>query len=128
METVGAILVREGRVLLGKRASHKGSPNAWDIIGGHVEIGETCWAALCRELHEEIGITDIAGEYVATLQTGEKDHLVRLHVYHVFSWKGFPEVKNDEHSEVRWFDKVCTDQIKDLVSDEYRAIIGRIVR
>ena len=126
METVGAMLVRDGRVLLGKRASHKSYPNAWDIIGGHVETGETCWAALCRELHEEIGITDVEGEYVTTLQTGEIDHLVSLHVYHVYSWEGFPEVKNDEHSEVRWFDKDGTDRIADLVSDEYRPIISRL--
>lgn len=127
METVGAILVRDGRVLLGKRASHKSYPNAWDIIGGHVETGETCWAALCRELHEEIGITDVEGEYVATLQTGETDHLVSLHVYNVSSWEGLPKVKDDEHSEVRWFDKDGFDRITDLVSQEYRPFISRLV-
>lgn len=127
METVGAILVRDGRVLLGKRALHKSYPDMWDIIGGHVENGETCWAALCRELHEELGVTEVAGEYVATLRTGEEDHLVRLHVYHVFSWKGLPEVRNDEHSEVGWFDKDGIDHITDLVSDEYRTIIARLV-
>jgi 8-oxo-dGTP pyrophosphatase MutT (NUDIX family) len=95
---------------------------------GHVENGETCWAALCRELHEELGITEVAGEYFATLQTGEEDHLVRLHVYHVFSWQGLPEVRNDEHSEVGWFDKDGIDCITDLVSDEYRTIIARLLR
>lgn len=127
METVGALLVREGRVLLGKRASHKSYPNAWDIIGGHVETGETCWAALCRELREELGITGVEGEHVATLQTGATDHVATLHVYHVSSWEGVPQVKNDEHSEVRWFDKDGIDRITDLVSDEYRAIISRFV-
>lgn len=127
METVGAMLVRDGRVLLGKRASHKSYPNAWDIIGGHVETGETCWVALCRELHEELGITDVEGECVATLQTGETHHLVSLKVYHVSSWEGVPEVKNDEHSEVRWFDKEGIDRITDLVSDEYRPIISRLI-
>lgn len=127
METVGAMLVREGRVLLGKRASHKSYPNAWDIIGGHVETGETCWAALCRELHEELGITDVKGEYIATLQTDEADHLVSLKVYHVSSWNGVPEVKNDEHSEVRWFDKEGVDRITDLVSDGYRPIMSRLI-
>jgi 8-oxo-dGTP pyrophosphatase MutT (NUDIX family) len=78
-------------------------------------------------LQEELGITDIEGEYVATLQTGETDHLVSLHVYSVSSWEGFPEVTNDEHSEVRWFDKDGIDRITDLVSDEYRPIISRLL-
>ena len=127
METVGAILVRDGRVLLGKRASHKSYPDAWDIIGGHVEKGETCWAALCRELHEEIGITDVEGEYVATLHTAEIGHLVSLHVYHIHSWSGLPAVKNDEHSDLRWFDQDETARIANLVSDEYRPIIARLI-
>lgn len=128
METVGAMLVRDGRVLLGKRASHKSYPNKWDIIGGHVEQGETLWAALCRELYEEIGVTNINGEYIAALQTCEKDHFVSLNVYHIFSWDGFPHIKNDEHSEVRWFDKETAHKISHLASDEYRLIIARLVR
>ena len=32
-------------------------PNCWDLIGGHVEDGETVEEALIREVKEELGIT-----------------------------------------------------------------------
>jgi 8-oxo-dGTP pyrophosphatase MutT (NUDIX family) len=30
-------------------------PGVWDIVGGHVELGETPHDALAREIHEETG-------------------------------------------------------------------------
>jgi 8-oxo-dGTP diphosphatase len=39
---VGALIVRDGLLLLGLRSSQKvSSPDQWDVIGGHVEAGET---------------------------------------------------------------------------------------
>jgi 8-oxo-dGTP pyrophosphatase MutT (NUDIX family) len=32
-------------------------PGCWDVVGGHVEAGETLRAALSREVHEETGWT-----------------------------------------------------------------------
>lgn len=37
---VGAILVRQGRILLGKRSGPGSYADAWDVPGGHVEPGE----------------------------------------------------------------------------------------
>jgi 8-oxo-dGTP pyrophosphatase MutT (NUDIX family) len=54
---VGAVLVREGRILLGRRSRRKRiCPGLWDVIGGHVEAEETYEDALRRELREEIGV------------------------------------------------------------------------
>lgn len=52
---VGAVVVREGTVLLVKRASEplKGQ---WSLPGGAVEVGETLREAIKREVREETGI------------------------------------------------------------------------
>ena len=52
---VGAVVVREGAVLLVKRASEplKGQ---WSLPGGAVELGETLREAIKREVREETGL------------------------------------------------------------------------
>ena len=54
---VGALILdQQGRLLIQRRApDRKLLPNCWDIIGGHVEPGETLIDALAREIREETG-------------------------------------------------------------------------
>lgn len=54
---VGAVILNEqGRAFLQKRSSERRLfPNCWDIIGGHVEPGETFYEGLRREIQEETG-------------------------------------------------------------------------
>jgi len=53
---VGGLLVRDGRVFVMRRAPDRRLfPGGWDIVGGHVEPGETLWQALAREIEEEAG-------------------------------------------------------------------------
>jgi 8-oxo-dGTP diphosphatase len=54
---VGA-LVRDaqGRVFVHRRGPNRTFlPNGWDVLGGHVESGETLLDALAREIQEESG-------------------------------------------------------------------------
>ena len=67
-DCVGALLVHDGRVLLGRRAENRDwLPGAWDVFGGHIEPGETEEAALRRELREELGIEPLAPARMATI-------------------------------------------------------------
>jgi len=49
---------RDGKLLIYLRDDKPSIPfpNHWDLIGGHVEAGETPEEALCREVHEEIDV------------------------------------------------------------------------
>ena len=102
-DCVGALLVRDGRVLLGRRADDRAwLPGAWDIFGGHVESGEDAVDALHRELAEELGIAPLALRDLGVLE-GAESGAWRLRVYAVTAWRG--EARNrqpDEHAELRW--------------------------
>jgi ADP-ribose pyrophosphatase YjhB (NUDIX family) len=50
-----ALLERDGRVLLGRRAQEPGA-GKWDIPGGFLDEGEDALAGLRRELREETGL------------------------------------------------------------------------
>jgi len=57
---VGILFVNDnGQILLGLRDDKPNipCPNCWDIIGGHVEQGETPEECITREVKEEIGKT-----------------------------------------------------------------------
>ena len=77
MKTIAAIILEnpKGELLLYKRDNKPGIPfpGYWDLIGGHVEDGETPEQALVREIKEELDIelTDFVffKEYLCT----EKD-------------------------------------------------------
>lgn len=52
---VGAVILKEDRVLLVKRGSPP-SQGKWSIPGGLVQLGETTEAAAIREVEEECGL------------------------------------------------------------------------
>ena len=51
-----AAVMKEGKILLTRRAANIREPGKWCIPGGHVEVGETWWDAMVREVFEEVGL------------------------------------------------------------------------
>ncbi len=101
-DCVGALMLRGGEVLLGRRADDRDwLPGAWDLFGGHVQAGETAEDALRRELREELGIAPRALHALGTLESAEGSW--RLQVFAVDHWAGEPRnLQPDEHAELRW--------------------------
>ena len=120
---VGGILVRDGRLLLGRRAPSKRiCPEMWDCLGGHAEEGETQEATLVRELQEEIGVTPTAMSLLVTVPLVENGAAVTLHIYRVDDWTGEPRLMNDEHTELRWFGVEEAAALPDLAAPDYAGL------
>ena len=79
---VGAIVMRDGRVLLGRRIGSHGA-GTWALPGGHLEFGESAAACAAREVREETGleIDDITpAPYTSDVFASEGKHYVTLFV------------------------------------------------
>jgi len=69
---VGALVIKEGKVLLVRRAAPP-SEGLWAIPGGILKVGETLQEGAEREIKEETGITIRAKEPIYTFDFIEKD-------------------------------------------------------
>jgi 8-oxo-dGTP diphosphatase len=102
-DCVGALLVRDGAILLGRRRDDcDWLAGAWDVFGGHVEAGESGEQAIARELTEEVGVVVVEGDlfFLDELEGGAPEAW-RLRLYRVANWTGEP-TNLAEHSELRW--------------------------
>ncbi|MGO9229776.1 MAG: (deoxy)nucleoside triphosphate pyrophosphohydrolase [Bryobacteraceae bacterium] len=101
IEVVAAILERDGCVLIGRRRPEQSHPLQWEFPGGKVEPGESPPAALARELEEELGIRETAGEEIARYQFSYPGkHPITLIFFRVASFQGEP--RNLIFHELRW--------------------------
>ena len=118
---VGALIVRDGMLLLGRRSAEKAfCPDTWDVIGGHVEAGETFGDALLREVEEEIGIRPLVYDEHSRHRLPEGSVFV---LFQIVTWAGGePRLLNDEHVELKWFPIRAACRLTQLAAPEYGPI------
>ena len=93
---VGILIHRDGRFLLTSRPPGKAYSGYWEFPGGKLEAGETVHDALCRELHEELGIVIDASEPWKVAVVDYPHALVRLNFCKVRAWSGPLEMREGQ--------------------------------
>jgi 8-oxo-dGTP pyrophosphatase MutT (NUDIX family) len=114
---------------MGLRAPHKRAfPNCWDILGGHVEPGETTEAALVREVMEEAGVVVGAFRPLMVVEFNDIDEgRTQMHIFRIDAWDGEPAVMNDEHVEFGWFTPDDAASLTNAAFPEYAGLLEKLL-
>jgi 8-oxo-dGTP diphosphatase len=97
---VAVIVIKDDRVLLGKRKNSHGA-DTWAFPGGHLEFNESIADCAAREVFEETGLSIKNlrnGPYTNDIFTAENKHYVTLFVIADYD-SGMPEVKEPHKCE-----------------------------
>jgi 8-oxo-dGTP diphosphatase len=92
IKVAAALIVRDGKILVGQRKKADSHALKWEFPGGKVERGETPKDALARELEEELGIqARIGPEVVRYSWSYPKRATILLIFYKVTEFGGDPQ-------------------------------------
>lgn len=100
IDVVGAVILRDGRVLCAQRAHGGALGGMWEFPGGKVDSGETREAALVREIVEELDCDVTVGEPVVTTVHPYDFAEVTLTTYYCDLVGSEPRLL--EHAESKW--------------------------
>ncbi|MCA0295905.1 MAG: 8-oxo-dGTP diphosphatase [Actinobacteria bacterium] len=129
-------LVADGRVLLVHR-TREGDQHAgkWNGLGGKLEAGEDIYSSLCRELHEEAGVTVTSARLRGTISwpgfgappspppglepdPTDVDEDWFGFVFVVDAWEGTPPARNEDGPLV-WHDLATLGDLPMWEGDRY---------
>lgn len=96
---IAAVIVRDGRYLVGRRPDEKRHGGLWEFPGGKLEEGETLLHAAGRELGEELGMEAVAvGDILFSASDGASPYVI-----HFVAVEATGEPEPTEHTRVGWF-------------------------
>jgi 8-oxo-dGTP diphosphatase len=103
---VGAIVVKEGCVLLARRGKEP-SYGLWSVPGGAVHVGESLKLATQREIREECGIEVDLTEVIEVVERMVRDESGRIQYHYVIvdylaRWESGDLTASSEVLEARW--------------------------
>lgn len=110
--TVGAIIERDGKLLLFERSFY---PFGFASPAGHLHKGEEIEEALKREIEEETGLkaTSLKKLLHEEVQGNKCSYGVNVHEWHLFQAKCSGKVKkSDEAVSMDWYDRKDLEKLK----------------
>ncbi len=98
-----AIIIKDNKVLIAKRAKNEKQAGKWEFPGGKLEPNEGLKDCLKRELKEELNMTIEVLDYFGESRYQYDQGFIKLVGYYA-KWTG-GEPRLTVHDEVRWVDK-----------------------
>ncbi len=123
-----AVLIRDGRILMIKRANEP-NKGKWSIPGGRIELGETVYEAVQREVLEECNIEignmrllNVGDNIIRDAESKVKYHYVLIDFLAEYK-AGEIRVAESEVEEYRW---VTAEDLPGLdIAPQLRSILMR---
>jgi 8-oxo-dGTP diphosphatase len=111
IHVAAAIFVKDEKVLACRRAPHKSSAGLWEFPGGKVENGESSFAALEREIKEELGFDCKPRETydVSITKVGKLEIKLETIICH---FDPDQELSSTDHDEFRWLEVDSLHKVK----------------
>ncbi len=116
---VAGIIVDSDRILATQRG-YGDWKDYWEFPGGKIEAGETPYAALHREIQEELDTEIAIGQKLTTIEYDYPEFHLIMDCYLAYVIEGSPVLK--EHEAAMWLKKNELDSVKWLPADQ--TIIG----
>nr|WP_247682427.1 8-oxo-dGTP diphosphatase MutT [Pseudoalteromonas sp. MMG013] len=100
IEVAVGVIKTGSKIFISKRHESQHQGGLWEFPGGKVEIGETAFTALKRELKEEVNIDVLGSRELQIIEHDYGDKCVRLIVHIVDKFAG--EAKGLEAQLCQW--------------------------
>tara|TARA_R110001583_G_scaffold8895_1_gene41893 strand:+ start:691 stop:1104 length:414 start_codon:yes stop_codon:yes gene_type:complete len=127
---VGVAIIKDGKVLLGKRKNAHGE-GTWSFPGGHLEYQETWAECAIRETLEEtdLSIKNVRfGTVTNDIFPAEQKHYVTIIMLSDYDFGDLRNMEPDKCEKWEWFtwDKLPNslfESIENLLKDNYNPLI-----
>lgn len=126
--TACIFLHKKGRLFVAKRADTKNFlPGKYELVGGHIEFGETIEGGLTREIKEELHI-DIEIQYPFYVFTyisenGNKHSVEIDYLARMANPEQEIKLNPEDHSGYKWITEVEVDNYFAIDDDEKIAVL-----
>jgi 8-oxo-dGTP diphosphatase len=118
LDVAVGVIARSDEVLIARRGAGVDQANLWEFPGGKRESGESFYHALCRELHEELGILVVKAHSFFSIWHQYPRYSVMLNIFLVQEFSGTPVGR--EGQPVCW---VSRERLSDYQFPEANAAI-----